>query len=278
MTTTRPSTTEVLRHAAGEQLLRRWEAAGDAVASVVLVHGYAEHSGRYEAVGAHLAGTGLASWATDLRGHGRSSGERASVAALDDLVADVRRVVDRARAADPASPLFLFGHSMGGLVATAFTLRFQEELAGLILSGPAVGDPAGIEPLLDLDPLPEIVLSSDLLATDPRVGEEYDRDPLNYRGPFRRETLRALASGARTVRPRFPELRLPLLVLHGADDALVPAQAGADVHAGASSGDKELAVYPGLRHEVLNEPEGPEIARRIAGWVRARAGAGARPA
>jgi alpha-beta hydrolase superfamily lysophospholipase len=254
----------------GDGLQRWWDPTGEARANLVICHGYAEHSGRYEAVGARLARHGLAVWAVDLRGHGASGGERASVRDVADLVDDVLVVLDRAQAARPALPVFLLGHSMGGLVSTAFALAHQDRLRGLVLSGAAVGDPAGIEPLLELDPLPEVVLSSELLSRDPQVGADYDRDPLNYRGPFRRETLRALTGGARVVRGRFAELRLPLLVLHGGDDQIVPAAASEDLFAGVSSRDKELGVYPGLRHEILNEPEGPEITDRIAAWVLAR--------
>jgi alpha-beta hydrolase superfamily lysophospholipase len=160
---------------------------------------------------------------------------------------------------------------MGGLVSTTLALAHQDRLRGLVLSGAAVGDSEGIEPLLELDPMPEVVLSSELLSRDPQVGADYDQDPLNYRGPFRRETLRALTGGAKHVRERFAELRLPVLVLHGGDDQIVPAAASEDLFAGISSSDKELGIYPGLRHEILNEPEGPEITDRIAAWVLARA-------
>jgi alpha-beta hydrolase superfamily lysophospholipase len=263
---------EVLSSAGRDALVRWWEPSAPAVATVVIAHGYAEHSGRYEAVGARLAAHGLAVWTTDVRGHGGSSGERASVAAIDDLVEDVYAVLVRGRSARPALPVFALGHSMGGLVATALALQHQPELAGLVLSGAAVGDPSGIEPLLDLDPLPDVVLGSEMLSRDPRVGEDYDRDPLNYRGPFRRETLRSLTGGARAVRARFAELRLPLLVLHGGGDQIVVPAASEDLFAGASSSDKQLTIYPGLRHEILNEPEGQEITDRIAAWIRAHAG------
>ncbi|HEY8517200.1 MAG TPA: lysophospholipase [Candidatus Binatia bacterium] len=265
------SRTETIAVEAGHRLLRWWPPKEPAHASLVIVHGYAEHGGRYEKVGAQLAGAGVAAWAMDLLGHGASSGERASVPSLDALVRDASLLLERARAARPALALFVLGHSMGGLVATALALERQGELAGLILSGAAVGDPSALEPLLDLDPLPEVVLSSELLSRDPRVAEDYDRDPLNYRGPFKRETLRALTSGARAVRARFPELTLPLLVLHGGDDQLVVPQASEDLYAGAASSDKRLEILPGLRHEILNEPEGPELTGRIAAWIAERA-------
>lgn len=254
----------------GDGLLRWWDPVGDAKASVVICHGYAEHSGRYEAVAARLARRGLAVWAVDLRGHGASGGERASVIDVAHLVDDVLVAIGRAHAARPDLPVFLLGHSMGGLVSTALAIEHQDRLRGLVLSGAAVGDPIGLEPLLELDPLPEVVLSSELLSRDPQVGESYDSDPLNYRGPFRRETLRALSSGARHVRERFATLHLPLLVLHGGDDQIVPAAASEDLFAAVSSRDKELGVYPGLRHEILNEPEGPEVADRIGEWILAR--------
>ncbi len=269
-----PSRSEsaLLQGAGGERLIRWWTPRGNAVATVVLVHGYAEHSGRYEAVGGALAAAGFAVWATDLTGHGASPGERASVHDVAELVTDVRALFLRAREARPALPVFVLGHSMGGLVATTFALEHQDEIAGLVLSGPAVGDPSALEPLLALEPLPEVVLSSELLSRDPRVGEDYDRDPLNYRGPFRRETLRTLTAGARRVRARFADLHLPLLVLHGRDDELVTAAASEDLCAAAASADKELGIYPGLRHEILNEPERPEIIARIAAWMSARLG------
>lgn len=255
----------------GDGLLRWWDPVGEPKATVVICHGYAEHSGRYEAVAARLAQRGLAVWAIDLRGHGASGGERASVIDVAHLVDDVLVAVERARAAHPALPVFVLGHSMGGLVSTALAIEHQDRLRGLVLSGAAVSDPAGVEPLLELDPLPEVVLSSEMLSRDPEVGRAYDEDPLNYRGPFLRETLRALTSGARHVRERFATLRLPLLVLHGGDDQIVPAAASQDLFDGASSPDKELGIYPELRHEILNEPEGPAITDRIAAWILQRA-------
>ena len=160
------------------RFLRRWSPPGQPLARLLLVHGYAEHSGRYDAVARQLARGGIAVAAPDLQGHGRSGGARAKVESLDDVVTDARRALDRL-ASESDTPPFVLGHSMGGLVATALVLGEQHRVAGLILSGAAVGDPTLIESLLAIDPFPEVVLDSAHLSRDPRVAADYDADPLN---------------------------------------------------------------------------------------------------
>jgi alpha-beta hydrolase superfamily lysophospholipase len=257
----------------GARFARSWSPRGPARAELLLVHGYAEHSGRYDRFGRRLADAGIRVLAPDLGGHGRSSGERAKVDRLEDLVADARRALDRLSAGQGRRP-FVLGHSMGGLVATALALVEQERIAGLVLSGAAVSDPSLLETVLPLDPFPEIILDSAHLSRDPRVAADYDTDPLNYRGPMRRETIASLTAGARGVRAGWQELRLPLFVLHGGDDALVPSSGSAELVSAARSGDKQLDVLQGLKHEILNEPEGPEITGRVIDWIRSRVEAG----
>jgi alpha-beta hydrolase superfamily lysophospholipase len=248
---------------------RRWTPAAVVLARLLVVHGYAEHSGRYDRFARQLAAAGIQVLSPDLGSHGRSGGERARVERIDDLVADAQRALDRLSSSGGARP-FVLGHSMGGLVATALALTDQDRIAGLILSGAAVSDPSGIESLLALDPFPEVILDSAHLSRDPRVAADYDADTLNYRGPMLRETVRSLARGARDVRARWQELRLPLLVLHGGDDALVPSLGSEELADRARSIDKQLEVLRGLRHEILNEPEGPQITARIIDWIRSR--------
>jgi alpha-beta hydrolase superfamily lysophospholipase len=252
------------------QLIRRWEPPGQSRASVLLVHGYAEHSGRYEQIGGFLADAGYAVWTTDLRGHGRSSGERATVSRIEDLLEDACVALDLARSTRPGLPVFVLGHSMGGLVATRLALDPPCALSGLVLSGPAIADPAALDMALAIEPFPELGILSEGLSRDPEVVRDYDEDPLNYRGPFRRETLQAFADAARVVRARSAELTLPVLILHGGDDPITAPSGSEDLFTRVSSRDKRLEIYPGLRHEILNEPEGPEIGREIVDWIAAR--------
>ena len=115
-----------------------WRAPGTSKALVALAHGVAEHSGRYEHVIAALRVHGYGVYAMDHRGHGRSGGPRASIARFDDYVDDFDLLVQRARQQHPTTPVFVLGHSMGGLIAARYALRHQAELAGLVLSGPVL--------------------------------------------------------------------------------------------------------------------------------------------
>jgi len=147
----------------------------------------------------------------------------------------------------------LIGHSMGGLVATRYAQLHGSELAALVLSGPAIGGNPGIEALLAMDPIPDLPIDPSTLSRDPEVGRAYLEDPLVWHGPFRRATLEALFAAVRTIAagPRLGPL--PTLWLHGEDDALTPlAETRAAIE--RVRGERlESIVYPGARHEVLNE-------------------------
>ena len=158
---------------------------------VLLAHGYGEHQGRYAGLVEALTGRGLAVYALDHRGHGRSGGPRATVARFDDFVDDLRLLEQRAREAHPGTPLFVFGHSMGGLIALRYALRYQDELRGLALSAPAIrfgeSTPAVVRRLGAVvarlaptfpipGPRPEAAGES-LLSRDPEVQRAFDADP-----------------------------------------------------------------------------------------------------
>lgn len=233
----------------------------------LIAHGYGEHAARYAHVAEHLVRHGAAVYAPDHLGHGRSEGERALVERVDDLVADLDAVARKARDDHPDAPVVLIGHSMGGIVATRFAQFRAGRLAALVLSGPAIGGNPAIEALLTMDPIPEVPIDPSTLSRDPEVGRAYMEDPLVWHGPFRRATLAAMFAAIRAI-GEGPSLgALPTLWLHGEDDALIPlAETRAAVE--RIGGERlESIIYPGARHEVLNETNRSEVLAAVTSFI-----------
>jgi acylglycerol lipase len=253
-------------------LLRRWPSdAGPAWGTVLLVHGLAEHSGRWEHVGRHLAAAGLDVEATDLRGFGGSAGRRAWVDRWSQFHDDLEERVAANRAAGDR-PLALYGQSLGGLIALGYVLDGRSLPDALILSAPAI-DVAipGWQRLLAraLGRLaPGIAIANGIdprvLSRDPAVVAAYGPDPLNHHRTTTGFAVRSFAEQAR-VRANLDRLTLPTLVIHGGEDRLVPPAISAplDGRPGVTR-----RVYPGIRHELHNEPEGPAILDDVVAWLR----------
>jgi alpha-beta hydrolase superfamily lysophospholipase len=255
------------RFAGGRLFYRWWRPDGAAKGHVVLAHGYAEHSGRYGHVAEALADGSFSVWAPDHRGHGHSEGDRANIESVAAAVGDLDEFVDTVRKEVPDGPLFLVGHSMGGLIATAYAQDHQERLAGLALSGPLVHVAPELAALSDLEEIPDLGLA-DAVSTDPGVVQAYKDDPLVYLGPPPRDFLRA-AGQVDEVRARFGELSLPVLVMHGSGDLLVSSQALRDVVAGVASQDLTARLWPGLWHEIFNEPQRDQVIAFLTAWLQA---------
>jgi alpha-beta hydrolase superfamily lysophospholipase len=235
----------------GRVQVRRWP-ADDPARLVVLVHGYGEHIGRYEHVARALVARGSEVVGPDHVGHGRSAGEQALVHDFEPVVDDVRAVVEALRG---DLPVVMVGHSMGGLIATRYAQRHGADLAGLVLSGPAVGLTPVMRGWLAAPQPPSEPIDVAVLSRDTAVGEAYAADPLVWHGGWKRPTLEALvaADTAIAAGPGFGEL--PLLYVHGADDQLVPVELARPVVERLAGPDSELHVIGGARHEVFNELE-----------------------
>lgn len=268
-----------LRGAGGLTLFTRtWPAAGEARALVALAHGAGEHSGRYAHVAARLTTEGFAVHSLDHRGHGRSEGRRAYIDRVANAVADLDQVVVRARDQHPGVPLFLIGHSMGGLLALSYALRHQERLDGLLLSAPLAALEAaspvmrGAGRLLSaLAPALGIFgVEPERVSRDPDVVRAYVEDPLVHHGKLPARSIGEFTTAVDHFPSQVPQLTLPLLVMHGTGDRIVPVAASLMVHDGAGSEDKQLELYEGLYHEILNEPEQGQVMDDIVGWVEAR--------
>lgn len=252
-----------------QQLRRRWQPPEAPVAAVLLIHGLGEHSGRYEHVGRWLADAGYDVVAIDQRGFGRSGGRRGYVDSFDRFLDDVEDQLAELRTL--GVPVVLFGHSMGGLVCADYATSGRPLPDVLVLSGPALGAnvPAVrrlLAPVLGRV-LPRLRIPSqiegDVLSRDPAVGEAYLTDPDNLLFVTARLGAEFIARGPQVV-ARLDRLSIPTLVLHGGDDRLVPPSASAPL-AGRPGVVRE--VLPGLRHEILNEPEHPQVLLRIVDWV-----------
>src|SRR4051812_38708979 len=199
----------------GDRLAYRvWEAT-DPKAIVVIAHGYAEHSGRYDHVGAALAEAGFSAWALDHSGHGLSQGDQqGNPGEIEDVIADMDEFVTLASSSSPGLPVFLIGHSMGGMLAVAYAEAHQDRLAGVVISGAAVVISDMIMGLLDLEEIPEVSLAP-FVSRDPAVVQAYDDDPLNYHGAMPREMLERAPERIGKVRDDFGKISVPILVMHG---------------------------------------------------------------
>ena len=267
------------RGASEEMLFRRGWMPERARAAVLIVHGFAEHSGRYERVGQWLAERGYSVHAYDHRGHGRSAGRRCHVQRFDEYLDDLAIVLEQVRADSPGAPLFLVGHSMGGLVVATFARERSPSISGVVLSGAALAVPEENSRIriarLIRAVLPRLRLSAGLdpagLCTDPRVVEAYLADPLVERHMTASLAAELLATVERTG-PGGADVEVPLLVLHGGDDPIC-SPAGSEQFAAAAPAGRFIC-YPGLRHEIFNEPSYREVLADMAAFFEDRLTAG----
>ncbi|GAA4482527.1 monoacylglycerol lipase [Rhodococcus olei] len=255
-----------------------WTPDGDPVAILVLAHGFGEHARRYDHVVERLLQVGLVVYAPDHRGHGRSGGKRVELKEWSDFTDDLHRVFDIARAAHPGLPVYLLGHSMGGAIALDYALDHQSDLAGLILSGPAVDVTTGVPGVVValgkiigkyVPGLPVQALDANLVSRDPKVVAAYNADPLVHHGKVPAGIARGMIVNAETLPARLPSLRLPLLLLHGEQDGLANVNGSRMIASTAGTKDLTYKEYPGLYHEVFNEPEQDQVLGDVVEWLRA---------
>ncbi|MGW0173556.1 alpha/beta hydrolase [Rhodococcus sp. NPDC003322] len=254
-----------------------WNPDGEPVAILVLAHGLGEHARRYDHVIARLLDLGLVVYAPDHRGHGRSGGKRVELKDWHDYTDDLHRVFELARASHPGLPVYLLGHSMGGAIALDYALDHQADLAGLILSGPAVDVTSGTPGIVValgkvigkyLPGLPVETLDANLVSRDPEVVAAYNDDPLVHHGKVPAGIARGMILNAESLPPRLPTLTLPLLLLHGEKDGLANVNGSRMIASTAGTEDLTYKEYPGLYHEVFNEPEQEQVLDDVVGWLK----------
>ncbi|MGO8767435.1 MAG: lysophospholipase [Mycobacterium sp.] len=248
-------------------------------AVVVLSHGLGEYARRYDHVAQSFGDAGLVTYALDHRGHGRSGGKRVLVRDISEYTGDFDTLVGIATRENPGLKCIVLGHSMGGGIVFAYGVERPDNYDLMVLSGPAVAAQDQVSPLLRVAAkvlgvivpgLPVQELDVAAISRDPAVVAAYNDDPLVYHGKVPAGIGRALLQVGETMPQRAPALTAPLLVVHGSDDRLIPVAGSHRLVECVGSTDVELKVYPGLYHEVFNEPERDQVLADVVSWISKR--------
>lgn len=233
----------------------------------VLVHGLAEHSGRYRHVAEALVGAGYAVYTFDLRGHGQADGFPGKVSAPDEWLDDLDGVLAHVRTTETA-PLFLVAHSMGTLVALAYLAeRGAGGVRGLVLSGTAVAPGEAVIASLSDPDAPGI--PPEAVSRDPQTVRAYAADPLVFNEDVPPECTAAAMLCSQRAFEGASAVSVPALLLHGGGDLICDPSGARDVHEALGSADRTLKIYDGLYHEVFNEPERGRVLADLVAWLDA---------
>lgn len=250
----------------GQVFYRLWMPTGPPRRIVQIVHGYAEHSGRYEHVAQALTERGAVVCAEDHTGHGRSDGERALIEDFDAVADDTHEVGQIARRRFPDLPRLLVGHSMGGLLSARVAQRHPGTVDGIAFCGSVIGDWDWLRAVLKESDLPRVEFDPLALSRDPAVGAAYAADPLVYHGQYKRGLLEAEAEALDAYADAVEHLTMPILFIHGTDDPFVPYERSLQAVQDMPTEDLTVHRVDGGRHEVLNEIDRDQTIAVLASW------------
>ncbi|MBI5590847.1 MAG: lysophospholipase [Deltaproteobacteria bacterium] len=256
-----------------------WLPESEPKAVMMIVHGLGEHSGRYLNIVDHFVPMGFAIYGMDHPGHGRSEGTRKYVGRFEDFIDNVKAFFDKIQGRHAGKPIFLVGHSMGGLISAVYLLDHQDGLKGAILSGPSVKIPDNILPITIFIGkilavlMPEFGLIGTApadVSRDPAVVQAYLDDPLVHKGKTTAGLAAEILKAMQRVSRDAGRITLPILILQGGADRIVSPAGAKALYDAVGSIDKEIKIYDGLYHEVYNEPEHPGVLRDVELWIEAR--------
>ena len=248
--------------------VRLWTPNSTPRALIFILHGYAEHGGRYSHVAEALVAQGLAVLAPDHVGHGLSEGERALITdfglVVDDLGATASATSEKLNV---AVPLLLVGHSMGGLLAARFVQRWPNRAAGAAFLGAVIGDWKWARKVLSLPQLPPEDSDPMGMSRDLDVCRAYAADPLVYRGLYKRPLLEAEVVALAEFREEIHEIRIPVGFFHGTADPFVPYGDSLQAINDMPSAAKTIKLYAEAKHELVNEINKEEVIGDLQGWI-----------
>ncbi len=248
-------------------------------AIVIIVHGLAEHSGRYHRLLNVLLPAGCVVAALDLPGHGKSEGARLFIQSFSDYLIDLEMFIDLNQKSYPGLKTFIFGHSLGGLIAVAYAMDNPEHIAGLILSAPLLKPGVGITTtqvklsrfLASAAPRMGVgALDASGISRDPAVVAAYLADPLVAHGKVPARTGHEILQAMAELPARLPDFRLPFVIMQGVEDRLANPEGSRMMFETAGSKDKILTLYEGLFHEVINDLGNEPVLADIDAWLSAR--------
>jgi acylglycerol lipase len=253
---------------------RSWRPVGTPRAVVVIVHGFNSHSGQYAWVADQFVNHGLAVYALDLRGRGKSEGERFYVQKFEDYADDLATFVKMVKSQEPGLRVFLLGHSAGGVVSCLYTLDHQSELAGLICESFAHEIPAPDVALAVLKGVSHIAphlhvlkLKNEDFSRDPKVVEAMNNDPLIANEVQPTQTVAEMVRADERLKREFSRITIPVLIVHGTHDKAAKPSGSQHFYDNASSSDKTLKLYEGHYHDLLNDVGKETVLADIQRWI-----------
>lgn len=258
----------------GIKLYGKTDAVDDPRAVIVIVHGLCEHQGRYDYLTMRLNAQGYSVYRFDHRGHGRSEGQKIYYSNFEEIAKDVDAVVERALVENPMAPLYIIGHSMGGYASALYGTMFPGKVDGYVLSGAWTRDNKGLTKAAVEADAPDLVYIpnelGDGVCSDPAVGRAYVADPYVIM-EMSLGLFRAVNAGQKWMKENAEQFVDPVILLHGADDALVDVTDSLQFFQEIGSTDKSMRIYAGLMHEIFNEYDKDAVIDDALEWLAGHA-------
>ena len=266
-------------HLSSKIFYRKWAKKSNPKAALIVIHGLGEHSGRYKQLAEYFCSQDLVVFCPDHLGHGLSPGRRGHVKRFEDYFVAVEQIRDKLERDYPNIPCFVLGHSMGGLIGALWLIENQKGFAGALFSGGAfrlAENPSNllrwvVDTLAFLLPTVGVMkIDGQKVSRDPDIVNAYIKDSLVHHKAYSARLISEFVKAIETLQRKSSVISIPVLVLHGEADTLTAPEGSPEFIKNISSQDKTLKILPGVYHEILNEPEGPQLVSDMKEWIYKR--------